>query len=160
MQKLTLKSCIQHAIDLEIPIYGDVDWRGECKVEDGELSTFHNWVIFNYPKYAPVCFHPANEWKPNNSTTSYAHYNKMINKGYKPRLADWICLGANGMPPFLCEMKREDISYSIKSRERKKHFIEQCDLLHSQKGLGHVVCIALGAKAAKQAFVDYLEKYA
>ena len=159
MTKLTLQSCLEYADSLGVPVYGDVSLRGKCNSEDGELMTFHQWVIFNYPDIAPMCFHPANEWKPDNSTTSHAHYAKMLNKGYVPRLADWICLGVNGAPPFLCEMKKKHISESIGSRERKLHLIQQCELLHRQKQLGAVVCIALGADNAKRAFIEYMEKY-
>ncbi|AUR81528.1 hypothetical protein NVP1007O_62 [Vibrio phage 1.007.O._10N.261.55.F9] len=157
--KLTLKTCLARADELGIEIYGDIKKRGKTNAEDGELATFHQWVVYNYPNLAPVCFHPANEWRPDNNTTSFAHYNKMISKGYMPRLADWICLGVNGAPPLLIEMKKENIQESIASAKRKQHFIDQCELLHRQQSLGSVVCIALGAEAAKTAFKEYIDEY-
>jgi hypothetical protein len=159
MNKPTLPYCLTRASELGVRIYGDTSLRGKCNAEDGELSSFHQWVIFNYPEFAPMCFHPANEWKPDNNKESHAHYQKMLNKGYMPRLADWIFLGANGMPPFLLEMKKKHISESLNSRDRKEHFLEQCELLHRQQKLGAVVCIALGFEAAKVAWIEYLEKY-
>jgi hypothetical protein len=158
--KLTIKDCLDHADSLGVPIYGDVKLRGEYKKEDPELATFHQWVIFNYPHLEPLCFHYPNEWSATSKTGGqYAHAAKMANMGVKPRLADWIFTGTDAMPPFFLEMKRENLAKSISSTERKRHFCEQCDLLHRQKQLGAVVCIALGADNAKRAFIEYMEKY-
>lgn len=160
MTKLTLQSCLDHADSLGVPVYGDATFRGECKLEDSELATFHQWVIFNYPHLEPLCFHYPNEWSATSKTGGqYAHAAKMANMGVKPRLADWIFTGTDTMPPFFLEMKRENLAKSISSTERKKHFCEQCDLLHRQKQLGAVVCIALGADNAKVAWKEYWSKY-
>lgn len=158
--RITTKSCIQHANNLRIPVYGDSTLRDPCKKEDPELASFHQWVKYNYPQLEHMCFHVPNEWTATTkSGGQYQHAARMKNMGVKPRLADWICLGANGNPPFLCEMKRRNIQLSLSSRERKIHFIEQCDLLHKQMLSGAVVCVALGADAAKAAFIEYMEKW-
>lgn len=159
LMRISIKDCIIKAKDLGVEIYGDTSLRGKTGSEDGELASFNQWVIYNYPDISPVCFHPPNEWRPDNKTTSFSHYNKMISKGYKPRLADWICLGVNGSPPLLIEMKKKNIQESLSTKKRKEHFIDQCELLHRQQSLGSVVCVALGFEAAKAAFIEYLTKY-
>lgn len=158
--KLTIKDCLDHADSLGVPVYGDTAFRGDCNLEDSELATFHQWVIFNYPHLEPLCFHYPNEWSATSKTGGqYAHAAKMANMGVKPRLADWIFTGTDTMPPFFLEMKRENLAKSISSAERKKHFTEQVSLLASQKQLGAFVCVALGADNAKRAFIEYMEKY-
>lgn len=159
MQKLTLKQCIEQTHELNIPIYGDVSFRGECKKEDPELSYGYQALKLKYPQYEHLFFHVVNEWKPTGST-SYAHYTKLLNKGMKPRLADFICLPVkHGAPAFLCEVKRLNIAESLKSKARKEHYLEQISLLSSQKQNGAVVCVALGGHNLVQAFTEYVEKY-
>lgn len=160
MTKLTLQSCLNHAESLGVRVYGDVSLRGDCKLEDSELATFHQWVIYNYPHLEPLCFHYPNEWSATSKTGGqYAHAAKMANMGVKPRLADWIFTGTDTIPPFFLEMKRVNLAKSISSTERKKHFCEQVMLLASQKQLGAFACVALGADNAKQAFKEYLNEH-
>lgn len=157
--KLTLKHCIEQTHELDVPIFGDISFRGDCKKEDPELAFMYQSLKLKYPQYEHLFFHVVNEWKPT-GTTSYAHYAKLINKGMKPRLADFICLPIKpGAPAFLCEMKRLDISKSLNSKARKEHYLEQISLLASQKQNGAVVCVALGGNNGIQAFTEYVERH-
>lgn len=160
MNKLTLKSCIALAEELYVPIIGDVSFRDKkCRQEDPELAIMFQKLRVKYPQYDCLMFHPVNEWKPDGKT-SYSHYQKMLNKGMKPRICDFVCLPiALGAPVFLCEMKRKDISLSLKTRDNKQHFIEQITLLASQKEHGAVVSLALGGDNGIQAFDEYVRKY-
>lgn len=159
INKLTLNSCIESAESYGIQIYGDIKFRGDCRQEDPELAFMFQYLKNKYPQYESLMFHVPNEWSPIGGS-SYAHYNIMISKGYKPRIADFICLPvSSNHPAFVCEMKRLDISKSLNSKDRKKHFIEQLMLLESQKQHGAFACIALGGDNGIKAFEKYLEEY-
>lgn len=156
--RLTIKSCIARADDLGVEIVGDVSFRGECKAEDADLSSFFAWVRKNYPQYSAFIFHAETEFNPT-SATSYAYHSKSKAKGRLDGIADIICLPIScGAPAFLCELKRCDISKSLASKKRKEHFEIQLLLLSSQKAAGNTAIVALGLEAAKAAFIEYVEK--
>ena len=157
---ITIKKCIEESERLGVRIYGDTSFRGDCKKEDPELVFMYQSLKLEFPQYEHLFFHVVNEWKPQGST-SYGHYAKLINKGMKPRLADFICLPINeSAPAFLCEMKRKNIAESIKSKDRKVHYLEQISLLSSQKQNGSVVCVSLGGDNGVKAFREYVNEYA
>lgn len=159
MKKTQLSECLEKALQYGVPIYGDTKFRGDCPKEDSELATFHQWVKFNYPQLEPLCFHVPNEGISAKGGSQFSYAAKRHNMGVKPRLADWICVGGNNAPPFMLEMKRVDIQKSLSSSVRKQHFIEQVELLGSQSQFGAFVCVTLGATAAKEAWLEYINQY-
>lgn len=159
MQKLTLQHCIDKTHELEIPVYGDMKWRGKCKVEDADLASFFAWVRRNYPQYEMLIFHPENEM-PTNGGASFAYHTKSKNKGRLDGLADVICLPVKlGAPAFVMELKRVDFSKSCSGQKRQKGYMRQLMCLNSQIEHGAFACICLGLDNAKQAFTEYVEKY-
>lgn len=144
---------------MDVPIYGDVSFRSDCQIEDSELATFFAWVRMSYPGFESLIFHPETEM-PVNGGASYAYHAKSKAKGRVDNLPDIICLPIHpGAPAFCCEMKRQDIQKSLAGKNRKQHFIKQLLRLRSHLEHGAVVCVALGADNAKQAFNQYVEKY-
>ena len=157
--KPTLKSCLARADELGVEIVGDVDYRGECTVEDADLASFFAWVRHQYPLLRHFVFHAETEFNPTGGT-SYAYHAKSKAKGRLDGIADIVCLPiSSGAPAFLCELKRCDISKSLASKKRKEHFETQLMLLGSQKSAGNVAIVALGLEAAKFAFVEYVNNW-
>ena len=162
MTTITIKHCLDRAKELGVPVIGDVKFRGDCKVEDSELADFHQKVTFNYPQYADLAFHVPNEFTADKSKggAKFAHMAKRKNKGVKDGMCDYVVLPIRlSAPVFLCEMKRRDISESIKNKKQKLHFLQQIELLASQKQHGAVVCVALGCDSAYQEFIKYVEEW-
>jgi hypothetical protein len=156
---ITLKHCISEAGRLGVPIIGDTELRGECKKEDPELASFMAWVRHNYPEYKNLVFHPENEMQTNGGA-SFAYHAKSKAKGRLDGLCDIVCLPISlGAPALLIELKRVNFAKSLANKAQKEHFLNQIMLLSSQKKHGAVVCVALGADNAKQAFNDYVEQY-
>lgn len=159
MQKLTLKSSIARAEELNIPIVGDLKFRGECPLEDSDLASFFAWVRFKYPQYYNLVFHPEMEM-PVNGAGSYAYHAKSKAKGRLDGIADVIVLPiSKGAPAFMCELKRKNISKSLASKDMKIHFEDQLMILSSQKEHGAIAIVALGLDAIKQSFTEYVKEY-
>lgn len=159
---LTLKSCIKSAEELGVEIAGDINYRGECNKEDGELATLHQKISFNFPEYADLAFHVPNEFTADKSmgNAKFSHIAKRKSKGVKNGMCDYVVLPIRiGAPPFLCEMKRRDISLSLKTAKNKLHYIEQIKLLASQSQHGAVAFVSLGSDCAYKKFVEYVEKW-
>lgn len=162
MNKITIKSCLARADELGVEIVGDVSYRGECNKEDGELATLHQKIAFDFPEYADLAFHVPNEFTADKSkgNAKFAHMAKRKSKGVKSGMCDYVVLPIRlGAPPFLCEMKRRDISLSLKTRKNKLHYLEQIELLASQKRHGAIAFVSLGAEYAYQKFIEYVEKW-
>ena len=126
----------------DIPVYGDVSYRGNCPAEGMEQVTFVNRVRREHPKtWGRIIFHPRNEG-------IRTHYQVLHEKaaGMTTGASDIIIPGG---PAFVCEIKRRDHSKSKLSEEQETY-------LHAAKEAGAFVCIALGADAAWQAFEDYV----
>jgi hypothetical protein len=157
MTKTTKRQqAINEAKRLGVAMYGDPSYTGKCGDEDTELMNFHIWFCHNYPELSCLAFHCPTEWTPNGGT-SYNHYSKKIKKGMKPRIADWILLGANGRPSLMVEFKQVNLGKSIASNERLEHFFEQLELLAKQKEQGCQVAVCLGFEAAKDLIDDFLK---
>lgn len=159
---MRLKDCLARADELGVEIRGDVSFRGDCKVEDAELSDFNNWLNYNYPQYSDLAFHVPNEFTADKSkgNAKFAHIANRKNKGVKSGICDYVVLPIKkGAPAFLCEFKRKNIAESLKTRQNKQHFENQLMLLSSQKAAGNFAIVALGFEAAKAAFIEYVEVY-
>ena len=88
----------------DIKVFGDIDFRGECALEDAELITFFNQLRIKYPKLAKVAIHPDNEGLV--FGTGFNNHTRQKAKGaIRNGAADIIIVGC---PSFVCEMKRKD----------------------------------------------------
>lgn len=126
----------------EIPVYGDVSYRGVCKSEIVEQVTFFNVLRRDYPDMAKIALHPRNEGK-----RSYQQTSRHKAEGMAPGASDIIIPGS---PAFVCELKRQD-------HTKSKWQDNQEDFLITAKGYGAFVCVALGYKAALEALEKWLE---
>ena len=122
----------------QIPIYGK-KIKG-CKVpESAHMVTFFNTMRREYPEYSKCCLHIRNEGK-----RTRQQIEKEKAEGFVTGAADIILVGN---PSFVCEMKSQSPSAKISQ--------EQIDFLLSAQSLGAFSCIALGHKAAIEAFNDW-----
>lgn len=120
-----------------IPVYGDLSFRGKCPSESAEQITFFNQLP---PDLRAVAIHPRNEGK---RTAQQAQRHKA--EGMTKGAADIIILGA---VPFVCELKRQD---HTKSRIEP----EQVSFLEAAKEAGCFVCVALGWQGAMLALDEW-----
>jgi hypothetical protein len=129
----------------DIKVYGNVDFRGDCPLEDAELMTFFNQLRIKYPDIAKVAIHPDNEGLI--LGTGHHHHIKQKAKGaIKKGAADIIIVGS---PSFVCEMKRKD---HTKSQWQDG----QIEFLQTSQELGAFVCVALGYEAALEAVKNWI----
>lgn len=130
----------------DIKVFGNMDFRGDCALEDAELITFFNQLRIKYPKLAKIAIHPDNE-----GLIFGTGFNNNIRQKAKGAIrngaADIIIVGC---PSFVCEMKRKD---HTKSRWQDG----QVDFLQTSQKLGAFVCVALGYEAAIEALNDWLK---
>ena len=128
----------------DIPVYGDVSFRGKCPSEALEQVTFFSRIRREHPDtWGLLALHPRNEGK---RTT----YGAMRDK------AEGMATGAcdiviPGNPAFVCELKRRDHTVST-------IHAEQVSYLRAAGVAGCFVCIALGVDAAWEAFNEYLAR--
>lgn len=127
-----------NSIPESIMIYG-APIKG-CKVpESAHMITFFNTLRREYPEHAKCCLHIRNEGK-----RTRQQIEKEKAEGFVTGAADIILVGN----PALCiEMKSQSPSAKISQ--------EQIDFLLSAQSLGAFSCIALGHKAAIEAFNDW-----
>lgn len=124
-----------------LPVYGDQSFRGNCPHEDYVLTSFFDRIRKDYPgTYGLVAFHPKNEGK---RTKQQNNVDKM--KGLTKGVCDVIIIGN----PVLClEIKRDDHTQS-------RFQSGQLEFLEFSHNSGAFVCVALGYKAALQAFEEW-----
>ena len=134
-------------IPLHIKVYGDQKYRNKkCPKEDNELITFVNRIRTKYPDtYGRLLVHPENEQKLING--QFQVISKSRAKGMSKGAPD-IIIPCFPMP-FLCEMKRRDMTLSDISDE-------QIEYLTIANTINCFACVALGADAATEAFNDWL----
>lgn len=126
----------------DIPVYGDMSYRGECPSETLEQVTFFSRLRTWYKNsYGLIALHPRNEGL---RTWAKAAFEKA--EGMTKGASDVII---PGNPSFVCEIKRRD-------HTKSKWQDGQQEYLNAAKEAGSFVCIALGADAAWDAFDDYL----
>ena len=126
----------------EIDVYGDKAFRGKCPTESLEQITFFARLRREYPTtWGAIAFHPRNE-----GVRSIMRVKIDKAEGMVTGTPDIII---PGKPTFVCELKRRDhTKSSLKD--------EQTEYLYAAKNAGGFVCIALGHKAAEEAFRRYL----
>ena len=127
-----------------LPVYGDINFRGDCPREDAELMTFFNELKRIYPHLSAVAIHPDNEGLVIGAAHN-AHIKQKAKGAIKKGAADIIIVGN---PTFVCEMKRQD---HTKSQWQDG----QLEFLEASKNNGAFVCVALGYVAALNAVKDW-----
>lgn len=126
-----------------IPVFGDVNFRGECKKEDAEQMDFVSWLKFNYPLHYGRLVHVKTEGKRTYQQVNYERRMGGIPTGFSD-----ICI--MGKPDFIVELKRKDHTKSRWQNGQEK-FIDD------MTSLGKFTGVALGADGAKEAFLQWLE---
>lgn len=128
----------------EIPVYGDVSFRGNCSLESADQKAFVSYLRAKYPKtYGAIVVHNRNEGK-----RSFQQAARFKADGMTKGASD-VMIPAN--PPFICEMKRKDHTKSAWKKGQQEYLI-------ACKELGAFSCLALGVDGAIAAFDDYLDK--
>lgn len=130
--------------DCPVPVYGDVNFRGQCPVEELEQVTFFNRLRREYPdSYGKIAIHPRNE-----QLVKGGHVRQVMKQkaeGMTPGASDIII---PGLPAFVCEMKRRDHTLSSWQDGQREY-------LKAAAEAGAFACVALGCDAAWQAFMEW-----
>jgi hypothetical protein len=129
-----------------LPVYGDINFRGDCPREDAELMTFFNELKRIYPHLSAVAIHPDNEGLVIGAAHN-AHIKQKAKGAIKKGAADIIIVGN---PTFVCEMKRQD---HTKSQWQDG----QLEFLEASKNNGAFVCVALGYAGALDAVKEWCQ---
>ena len=131
----------------DIPVYGDVSFRGPCPTETAEQVTFFAELRRRWPDtLGIIALHPRNEQQLKKGQFSAIDRHKA--EGMNPGASDVIIPGS---PSFVCEMKRQD-------HTKSKWQEGQLPYLRAAKAKGSFVCVALGYAGAIQA-VEEWEKW-
>ena len=120
----------------DIPVYGDLDFRGDCPLEAPEQVSFLAMLRSEFPELAEIAVHIRNEGK------------RTKRQGFKQK-QEGLNTGASDIvipccPPILIELKRRDHTKSSTNQR-------QLDYLVNSKKHGAFVCYALGALGAMEA---------
>lgn len=126
--------------------------KGPCRSEDAEQIDCMNWLEFNYPDRAGLCFHPANEVTVDRRKRGWhLHLEKRKRKGVKPGVVDIVDLyGTDQWRSGVFELKALDGVLSKDQRE----FLQAAD----ERGCFAAVCY--GFEQFKVAWLDYLHSCA
>lgn len=122
----------------DVPIYGNITYRGKCPVESLEQITFFNKIRREYPDtWGKIATHVRNEGKK-----SAQQVRREKAEGMTTGASDIIVGG------FYCELKRQNHTLCKVSEA-------QIEYLEAINNLGYFGCIALGYEAAFEAFEEY-----
>ena len=125
-------------------VYGDIKFRGECPSETAEAVTFFAKIRREYPdSYGLIATHIRNEGK-----RTFHQTMKQQSEGMTKGAPDIII---PGNPTFICELKRQD-------HTKSKFQDGQLEYLEAAQNAGAFVCVALGYKAAYEAFIYWKDK--
>jgi len=119
-----------------IPIFGDMDFRGECANETAELIGFFKLLEREYPSMHAIATHVRNEGK-RSKFQGYKQQQEGMNTG-----ASDIIIPCS--PPIVIELKRRNHTLSAISGK-------QVSYLSSAHIYGAFACVALGAVGAMEA---------
>lgn len=122
----------------DIPVFGDVTFRGDCHKEDIEQIDFYSWLKEHHQIYHMLMIHPKSEGKRNVRQVNYESRTGGIPTGASDLIIP-------GNPCFVVELKRRD---HTKSKWQK----QQQPYLLAAKEAGCFVGVALGFEGAKEAF--------
>ena len=128
----------------DIPVYGDVKYRGDCPTEGAEQVTFFNRLRAAYPDtLGKIAIHPRNEGKRHHAAVW-----REKAEGMTPGASDIIIPGC---PAFVCELKRRDHTKSSWQPGQREY-------LQIAQQYGSFACVALGVDAAWQALTHWIEE--
>lgn len=119
-----------------IPVFGDINFRGECATETAELIGFFRLLEREFPSLAAIATHIRNEGK-RSKFQGYKQQQEGMNTG-----ASDIIIPCS--PPIVIELKRRDHTLSTISAK-------QVSYLSSAHVLGAYSVVALGAIGAMEA---------
>lgn len=119
-----------------IPVFGDINFRGECATETAELIGFFRLLEKEFPSLAAIATHIRNEGK-RSKFQGYKQQQEGMNTG-----ASDIIIPCS--PPIVIELKRRDHTLSTISAK-------QVSYLGSAHVLGAYSVVALGAVGAMEA---------
>lgn len=132
-----------------IPVFGDVAFRGKCPVESIEQVTFFNKLRREYPEtWGVLALHPRNEGlKTDGQIRAVSQYK-----------AEGMTIGASdiiipGRIAFVCELKRADHTQCAWQEG-------QIEYLKAAQRAGAFACIGLGWLGAWKGFETWLKSQA
>lgn len=129
----------------DIPIWGSVEFRGDCPKETLEQVTFFARLRRAHPEsFGLLALHPRNEGK-----RTHLQAAKEKSEGMSTGATDIVI---PGRPAFVCELKRRDHTKSVIADA-------QLDYMRAAQAAGAYVCIALGVDAAWEAFQDWRDNH-
>lgn len=132
----------------EIQLWGNTSFRGECPQEYVELSSFFSRIRREYPdSYGAVATHIRNEQK-----REKAQFSSIMKHSAEGMVKGAVDILIPARVPFCCEMKRQNPQLSAVSKEQIK-YLQACH------NLGSFAVVALGAKAAWEAFTWWVSTY-
>jgi len=127
-----------------IPVYGDISFRGKCPPEEVEQASFFSRLRREYPdSYGVIAIHPRNEGLKEKG--QFSSVIKHAAEGMTKGASDIVIPGAR---TFVCELKRQDHTLS-------KWQVGQEPYLIAAANAGAFACVALGAAAAWEAFMEW-----
>ena len=133
----------------EIPVYGNINYRGKCPKEEVEQASFFSKLRREYPEtWGVIALHPRNEGLK--IAGQFSAVIKHQSEGMAKGAADIIIPARMA---FVCELKRQDHTLS-KWQEGQREY------LLAARAAGAFACVALGAVAAWQAFEEWLNHHA
>ena len=122
----------------DIPIWGNVEYRGDCPKETLEQVTFFGRLRRTYPDtYGLIALHPRNEGQ-----RTHLQAAKEKSEGMTTGATDIVI---PGNPAFVCELKRRD-------HTKSKLEDGQLAYMRAAQKAGAYACSALGVNAAWDAF--------
>lgn len=127
-----------------LPVYGDINFRGDCPSESLEQMSFFNRLRKEYhDTFGAIAIHPRNEGlkEKGQFSTVIKHKAEGMTKG----ASDVIIPGVRS---FVCEIKRRD-------HTKSKWQDGQLEYLLASKRMGAMACVALGGAAAWDAFEQW-----
>jgi hypothetical protein len=128
----------------DMPVYGDITFRGDCPSESAEAVTFFAKLRREHPAtYGLIATHIRNE-----GLRTFYQATKQKSEGMTTGAPDIIIPAS---PAFVCELKRQDHTKS-KWQDGQQEY-----LLEAQKQ-GAFVCVALGYVGAYEAFNCWIKK--
>ena len=120
----------------QIPVFGDINFRGPCPLETPEQISFLCLLRDEFPELAEIAVHIRNEGK-RTKRQGKQHKLEGMNTGASDIMIP-CC------PPMLIEIKRRDHTQSSSSPKQLKYLVD------SQEQ-GAFACYALGAIGAIEA---------
>lgn len=129
-----------------IRVYGDMSFRGKCPLEAVEQSSIINRIRGKFPDtWGRLVLHPRNE-----GLVSGGQFSTVIKHAAEGMTKGSSDIVIPGCPSAVIELKRLD-------HTKSKWQDGQIEYLEAARDTGSFACIALGAVAAWQAVLDWIE---